>query len=46
MFGNLKANLKFRRFSQQGLDAVRSEWQPICTIHNLFKLHRHQLATT
>jgi transposase len=46
VFGNLKANLGFRRFSQRGLDAVRAEWQFACTIHNLLKLHRHQLATT
>lgn len=46
VFGNLKANLRFRRFSQRGLDAVRSEWRLICTIHNLLKLHRHRLATT
>lgn len=46
VFGNLKANLGFRRFSQRGLDAVRSEWRLICTIHNLLKLHRHQRATT
>ncbi|HEX6300950.1 MAG TPA: IS1182 family transposase [Acidimicrobiia bacterium] len=46
VFGNLKANLGFRRFSQRGIDAVRSEWRLICTIHNLLKLHRHQLATT
>lgn len=46
VFGNLKANLRFRRFSQRGLDTVHSEWRLICTIHNLLKLHRHQLATT
>jgi transposase len=46
VFGNLKANLGFRRFSQRGLDAVRSEWRLICTIHNLLKLHRHQLTAT
>lgn len=46
VFGNLKANLRFRRFSQRGLDAVQSEWRLICTIHNLLKLHRHRLATT
>jgi hypothetical protein len=46
VFGNLKANLGFRRFSQRGLDAVPSEWRLICTIHNLLKLHRHRLATT
>jgi len=46
VFGNLKANLGFRRFSQRGLNAVHSEWRLICTIHNLLKLHRHRLATT
>ncbi len=46
VFGNLKANLGFRRFSQRGLDAVRSEWRLICTIHNLLKLDRHRLAAT
>ncbi len=46
VFGNLKANLGFRRFSQRGLDAVHSEWRLICTIHNLLKLHRHRLAAT
>lgn len=46
VFGNLKANLGFRRFSQRGLHAVRSEWRLICTVHNLLKLHRHRLAAT
>jgi hypothetical protein len=46
VFGNLKANLGFRQFSQRGIDAVRSEWRLICTIHNMLKLHRHRLATT
>jgi transposase len=45
VFGNLKANLGFRRFSRRGLDAVSSEWRLICTIHNLLKIHRHRLAT-
>jgi transposase len=44
VFGNIKANLGFRRFSRRGLDAVRSEWRLVCTVHNLLKLHRHQLA--
>jgi hypothetical protein len=46
VFGNLKANLRFRRFSRRGLNAVSSEWRLICTVHNLLKLHRHRLATT
>jgi transposase len=44
MFGNLKANLRFRRFSQRGLPAVTSEWRFICAVHNLMKIHRHRLA--
>ncbi len=45
VFGNLKANLGFRRFSRRGLDATSSEWKLICTVHNLLKIHRHRLAT-
>jgi hypothetical protein len=44
--GNVKANLGFRRFSRRGLDTTSSEWRLICAAHNLFKIHRHQLATT
>ena len=44
VFGNLKANLRFRRFSRRGLGAVHSEWRFICTIHNLLKLHRRRLV--
>ena len=46
VFGNLKANLGFRRFSRRGLDATSSEWRLICTVHNLLKIHRQRLATT
>lgn len=46
VFGNLKANLGFRRFSQRGLHAVRAEWQLIATTHNLLKLHRHHQAAS
>jgi hypothetical protein len=46
VFGNLKANLRFQRFSRRGLEAVSSEWRLICTVHNLLKIHRHRLATT
>jgi len=45
VFGNLKANLGFRRFSRRGLGPVSSEWRLICTIHNLLKIQRHRLAT-
>lgn len=46
VFGNVKANLGFRRFTRRGLDATSSEWRLICTVHNLLKIHRHRLATT
>lgn len=42
-FGNIKANLGFRRFSRRSLHAVRSEWRLICSIHNLLKLRTAQL---
>ncbi|MGZ8755096.1 MAG: transposase [Acidimicrobiia bacterium] len=46
VFGNLKANLRFRRFSRPSLDAASSEWRLTCTVHNPLKIHRHRLATT
>jgi len=46
VFGNVKANLRFRRFSRRGLDATTSEWRLMCTVHNLLKTHRHRLATS
>jgi transposase len=46
VFGNIKANLGFRRFSMRGLDATTSEWRLVCTVHNLLKIHRQQLAAT
>ena len=44
VFGNLEANLRFRRFSRRGLTAAASEWRLVCTVHNLLKLHKHQIA--
>jgi transposase len=44
VFGNIKANLRFRTFSRRGIDAVASEWRLICSTHNLLKLRRHRLA--
>ena len=46
VFGNIKANLRFRRFSNRGLDATSSEWRLVCTVHNLLKIHRQRLAAT
>jgi Trp operon repressor len=40
VFGNIKANLGYQRFSLRGLPAVNSEWRLICTAHNLLKLQR------
>lgn len=39
VFGNIKANLGYRRFIRRSLPAVQSEWRLICTVHNLLKLH-------
>lgn len=44
VFGNLKANLRFRRFSRRSLPAATSEWRLICATHNLLKLRTHQMA--
>lgn len=38
VFGNIKHNLGFRRFSRRSLPAVQSEWRLMCTVHNLLKL--------
>lgn len=44
VFGNIKANLGYRRFTRRGLTAVTSEWRLICASHNLLKLWRTSLA--
>lgn len=44
VFGNIKANLGYRRFALRSLPAVNSEWHLICTVHNLLKLRQAQLA--
>jgi transposase len=40
VFGNIKANLGYRRFTRRSLPAVNSEWRLICTAHNLLKLRQ------
>jgi transposase len=45
VFGNIKANLRFRRFSRRSTTAVTSEWRLICSVHNLLKLRAARLAT-
>ena len=44
VFGNIKANLGYRRFTRRGFDAVQSEWRLICTTHNLLKLRQAAIA--
>lgn len=44
VFGNIKANLGYRRFSRRGIRAVNSEWRLICAAHNLLKLRQARLA--
>jgi hypothetical protein len=44
VFGNIKANLRFRRFSRRGTTAALSEWRLVCAVHNLRKLHTARLA--
>jgi transposase len=44
VFGNIKGNLGYRRFTLRGLSAVNSEWRLICTAHNLLKLRQAALA--
>ncbi len=44
VFGNIKANLRCRRFAGRGMQAARSEWRLICSVHNLLKVRNHRLA--
>ena len=44
VFGNIKGNRGFRRFSRRGVGPVSSEWRLICATHNLMKLWRVAVA--
>jgi len=47
VFGQIKQARGFRQFLWRGIDKVSSEWQLICTGHNLLKLfgaHRQGLV--
>ena len=44
VFGNIKANMRCRRFSGRGMQAALSEWRLICSVHNLLKVRNHRLA--
>lgn len=39
VFGNIKGNLGYRRFTRRGMPAAHAEWRLICSVHNLLKLH-------
>jgi hypothetical protein len=41
VYGDIKANLGYRRFMRRGLAAAQGEWDLMCSIHNLLKLFRH-----
>lgn len=45
VFGQIKHNRGYRRFSRRGLGAVDSEWKLICATANLLKIHRNRSAT-
>lgn len=46
VFGQIKHNRGYRRFTRRGLAAVDSEWKLICTTTNLLKLHHHHLTAS
>ncbi|HUV02268.1 MAG TPA: transposase, partial [Desulfobacteria bacterium] len=35
IFGNIKQNMKFREFLTRGLENVRTEYNLVCSAHNL-----------
>lgn len=39
VFGDIKENRAFRRFTRRGLDAAKAEWNLIAVAHNIRKLH-------
>lgn len=42
VFGTIKEQRGYRRFTRRGLEAVHAEWQLITVAHNLLKLHTHR----
>jgi transposase len=38
VFGQIKHNMRFRRFSLRGLEKVKTEWGLVCIAHNMQKL--------
>jgi len=40
LFGNIKHNYGFRRFTVRGLDAVNAQWNLLCSVVNLSKIYK------
>jgi len=40
VFGQIKEQHGFRRFSLRGLDKVRAEWKLVCATSNMLRLFR------
>ena len=38
VFGDIKQNMRFRRFHLRGLEKVNTEWGLVCIAHNMRKL--------
>jgi len=45
VFGQVKHDRGFRRFSRRGLPAVDAEWKLLCVCHNILKLFGATVAT-
>jgi transposase len=44
VFGWIKRNLSFRRWTVRGLDNVKAQWSLLCTTINLKKLYKYWMA--
>lgn len=44
VFGQIKENMGFRRWTVRGMENVRTQWSLICTAFNLKKLYKHWLT--
>lgn len=44
VFGQIKENMGFRRWTVRGIENVRTQWSLICTAFNLKKLYKHWLT--
>jgi transposase len=42
VFGQIKEPRGLRRFRRRGRDAAESEWDLVCSVHNMLKLFRHR----